>query len=110
MTKEDDGDDLWLQRKIESGEYASCVDTYHLYYGMYRTEGEEFERFAEFSDFYENYMLCSEYRESAAYLENSSYMEQAKEYYAQMKQISEDSSFAENQPHYEYLLSKFAFD
>lgn len=110
LTKEDEGDDLWLQREIESGEYADCVDTYHLYYDMYRTEGEEFERFAEFSDFYENYMLCSEYREAAEYLENSSYREQAEKYYAQMQKISADSSFAANRPHYEYLLSKFAFD
>ena len=91
----------WLLKNLNRGDYADCVESYSnsLYLG--KADGEEFATFAEFEEFYSNYILCVEY---AGAKEPDKYQKQIVGSIAKMEQIYENTVYEENIPHYEYLL------
>lgn len=110
LIAEEDDTVKYRQSDLNDGEYAECVWFYHMDERDGDAKKEGYELIGEFAEFYEAYILCVEYYESAEYLNEPSYKEQAREYYEEMMEISKNSNFPGNQPHYEYLLGTFQFE
>lgn len=105
MIAEEDRGDLRLQSKINDGEYASCVDWFDLYYGLGETSGKEYDKFQEFFDFYEFYILGVEYQGAGGSVRTPAYEAELRECLTEMRRICEDTQYPEMVPHYEYLIS-----
>lgn len=91
----------WLLKNLNRGDYADCVESYSNSLHLGKADGEEFATFAEFEEFYSNYILCVEY---AGAKEPDKYQKQIVGSIAKMEQIYENTVYEENIPHYEYLL------
>lgn len=91
----------WLLKNLNNGEYADCVESYTAKLHLGKADGEEFAPFAEFEDFYRDYILFVEY---AGAKEPEQYQERMDESIADMERIYENTIYQDNIPHYEYLL------
>lgn len=101
--------DQLLAYDMTKGEYGACVDyftTVRYVYSTAEINEPEYERYKEFVEFYDNYIMWVEY---TAYDENNDtekYVDVAADCVLRMEQIATETTFFENEPHYEYLLSK----
>lgn len=98
-----------LEYDLANGEYASCysmLDTYKFLYGENLIGEPEFERFKEFKKFYDNYILHVIYDEYDEYHETDLYEVKKDDCIAVMQEISDNSHYFENAPHYDYLLEQ----
>ncbi len=101
--------DSSLEYELANGEYAACynmLDTYKSLYGEKMVGEPEFERYKEFVKFYDNYISYVMYDGYDEYHETNLYETKKAEYAGVMEEVSDNSQFAENKPHYEYLLEQ----
>jgi len=91
----------WLLKDLNRGDYADCAEYYTTLLHLGKADGEEFAPYAEFEEFYGEYVLCVEY---AGAKEPDKYQESMDESIANMNRIYENTMYNDNIPHYEYLL------
>ena len=91
----------WLLKDLNRGDYGDCAEYYTTLLHLGKADGEEFAPFAEFEEFYSEYILCVEY---AGAKESDKYQEHMDESIANMNRIYENTIYKDNIPHYEYLL------
>ncbi len=101
--------DQSLAYNMTKGQYGACVDyftTIRHVYGTTEVNEPEYERYKEFVEFYDNYIMWAEYTAYDANNDTEKYVDMAAECVLRMEQIAGNTTFFENEPHYEYLLSK----
>ena len=99
--------DSSLEHDLANGEYAQCynmLDVYKSLYGENMVGESEFERYKEFVKFYTNYISYVIYDGYDEYHGTNLYESKKAECAGIMKDVSDNSQFVENGPHYEYLL------
>lgn len=96
--------DLPLFMDLNAGRYGKCVDYFYVLRLVSGVEEEVYDRYEEFVDFYENYILYVEYTQYDERHQTAEHQEEAEECRQVMHRISENTTFFENAPHYEYLL------
>lgn len=93
-----------LAADLNSGRYGECMDYYYVLKYEDGVEEESYEPYEEFVKFYENYMMYVQYREYDKIHETQEYVKEAEESMTVMQNIAANSTYFENEPHYEYLL------
>lgn len=83
---------------LNDGEYAQAYETYFLLRSIDTVSGEEFRKYEEYYNFYDNFVM-SRIKSCAGK------SDEAKECYDAMQGTLDESEFFEMKPIYEYLLS-----
>ena len=91
----------WRLGDLNDGDYAECVEYYSIQKYLGTASDEKYEQFEEFKQFYMQYILCLEYRKAE---QPEQYQDRLQESLDKMWQICQNSSYPQNEPHYEYLI------
>lgn len=90
--------DKHIQYYINEGEYAEAYDAYFLERALETVSGEEFQKYAEFYEFYDDFIM---YR-----IKNrAGKTDEAAKYVNEMHTIADTTEEFEMKPVYDYLLS-----
>lgn len=96
--------DYSLASDLNSGRYGDCVDYYYVIKYLDGVDEEVYDRYEEFVNFYETYMMYVQYEQYNERHGVDEYAKQADECVKVMQDIAGNTTFFENEPHYEYLL------
>jgi hypothetical protein len=98
-----------MEYEIARGRYAQIYSDFEWAYAKYDTKVEDIEPYKEFCDFYENYIMYNQY---SAYIENVNEgkdIEEKRKCLEKMEKISNDTTYDDIKPHYEYLLEELNY-
>ncbi|MGN0515106.1 MAG: hypothetical protein ACI4GD_12595 [Lachnospiraceae bacterium] len=102
-----DRSDASLEYRLARGEYGQCVDyfdTLSYLYGQEKVAEPEYARYKEFVEFYNNYMDLVIARGYDNKNNTDLYDEKIAECVDNMEHIRNNTTYFENEPHYDYLL------